>query len=74
MNASAPAGAVHAPINSSPVELRAAGQALVHNSLVFHGIRAANEFLGKPIADDDFLVPTRYVRKSRSHSWSLPRR
>ncbi len=32
-----------------------------NNSLVFHGIRAANEFLGKPIADDDILVPTRYA-------------
>ena len=32
-----------------------------NNSLVFHGIRSANEFLGKPIANEDFLVPTRFA-------------
>ncbi len=32
-----------------------------NNSLVFHGIRSANEFLGKPIANEDFLAPTRFA-------------
>lgn len=32
-----------------------------NNNLLFHGLRAANEFLGKPIAEDDFQVPTRYA-------------
>lgn len=32
-----------------------------NNSLVFHGLRAANEFLGKPIAEADFQLPCRYA-------------
>jgi SAM-dependent methyltransferase len=32
-----------------------------NNNLLFHGLRAANEFLGKPIAEEDFHVPTRYA-------------
>jgi SAM-dependent methyltransferase len=31
-----------------------------NNNLVFHGLRAANDHLGKPISEDDFQVPTRY--------------
>lgn len=30
-----------------------------NNSLLFHGLRAANEFLGKPIPEDAFLLPPR---------------
>ena len=32
-----------------------------NNNLLFHGLRAANEFMGRPIAEDDFQVPTRYA-------------
>ena len=31
------------------------------NNLLFHGVRAANEFLGRPIADADFEVPSRFA-------------
>ena len=32
-----------------------------NNNLLFHGMRAANEFLGKPIEETNFLVPSRFA-------------
>jgi hypothetical protein len=32
-----------------------------NNNLLFHGMRAANEFLGKPIEEGNFLVPSRFA-------------
>ena len=32
-----------------------------NNNLLFHGVRAANEFLGKPIEEASFLVPSRFA-------------
>ena len=32
-----------------------------NNNLLFHGLRAANEFLGKPIEEANFLVPSRFA-------------
>ena len=32
-----------------------------NNNLLFHGMRAANEFLGKPIEEANFLVPSRFA-------------
>ena len=32
------------------------------NSLLFHGLRAANEFLGHPLAEEGFQIPTRFAQ------------
>ena len=33
-----------------------------NNSLLFHGLRAANEFLGRPLAEEGFQIPTRFAQ------------
>lgn len=33
-----------------------------NNSLLFHGLRAANEFLGRPLAEVGFKIPTRFAQ------------
>lgn len=33
-----------------------------NNSLLFHGLRAANELLGRPLAEEGFQVPTRFAQ------------
>ena len=33
-----------------------------NNSLLFHGLRAANEFLGQPLAEEGFMIPTRFAQ------------
>lgn len=33
-----------------------------NNNLLFHGLRAANEFLGRPLAEEGFQIPTRFAQ------------
>lgn len=33
-----------------------------NNNLLFHGLRAANEFLGGPLAEEGFRIPTRFAQ------------
>ena len=37
------------------------GDPEANNNLLFHGLRAANEFLGGPIEEANFLVPSRFA-------------
>ena len=33
-----------------------------NNNVLFHGLRAANEFLGRPLAEEGFQIPTRFAQ------------